>query len=149
MAVFSPDGETLAIGGQTIATNALLLSGNIGYVDLLNVSSGKMLRDFLVQDTEEVSCLAFSPDGKTLAVSGEKDKVELRKVSTGELLKRLDMGTVWSAESLKFSPDGNTLAIGVRNTGALELWNISNGGLFKTLKSDGYPVAIFVKPSEQ
>lgn len=140
---FSPDGRTLAIGEQRTGITRLTLSTyDMGAVELLNVSTGKVLRNFYVEDSDSVLCIAFSPDGNTLAVSGYSGKVELRKVTTGELLKTLDPETIAHLSSLVFSRDGNTLAVGV-DYSALQLWDVTGGKLLNTLKSDSYSVATF------
>src|SRR5262249_9755746 len=56
-----------------------------------------------------VSCVAYSPDGKTLASSSEDGTVRLWDAPTGEPLASLT-GHQSAVRSVAFSPDGKTLA---------------------------------------
>ncbi|MGB6177136.1 MAG: hypothetical protein WBF43_12555 [Methylocella sp.] len=61
--------------------------------------------------TEDVSVVAFSPDGRTLA-SGSGDKtIKLWGMASGELLRTLT-GHTNSVVSVAFSPDGGRLPPG-------------------------------------
>ena len=53
-------------------------------------------------------CLAFSPDGKTLAASGSGKVIKLWNVEKGEAIANLD-GHTSDVYSLIFAPDGKTL----------------------------------------
>ena len=56
---------------------------------------------------EYVSCLAFSPNGRTLATSSADGTVKLWNAATRHELASLKLGNL---EHLTFSPDGQTLA---------------------------------------
>lgn len=93
---FSPDGNTLAI------------------------REGKKLKIFEIATTSlknafnaiyYVRCMAYSPDGKTIAIGMQMKKiVELWKI-TGEKIHRIECD--YQLRNVTFSPDGNTLAIGL------------------------------------
>ncbi|HZU95377.1 MAG TPA: WD40 repeat domain-containing protein [Planctomycetota bacterium] len=70
----------------------------------------------------KVESLAFSPDGKTLAVGGKKRSLGLWAVETGKLVAKLAPGE-GDVRSLAYSPDGKTLAVGVGRV--VELWDTS------------------------
>jgi hypothetical protein len=78
--------------------------------------------------------VAFSPDGRTLAIGSEFDfklwDVESRK----ELVPLL--GQVRLVNSVAFSLDGRTLAISGRGTG-VELWNVQSRKKLATLRGHG------------
>ena len=74
-----------------------------------------------------ISCVTFSPDGKTLASGTGYDtryEVRLWDAVTGEHLKTLE-GHRGELVSLTFSPDGKTLASGSRDS--IRLWDVSTG----------------------
>ena len=74
--------------------------------------------------TWELSALAFSPDGGTLASASWDDPVRLWDVHTGKLRAALP-GYVNYVSSIVFSPDGKTLAIA--NAYEILLWDAETG----------------------
>src|SRR5262249_26720780 len=69
-----------------------------------------------------VEDVAFSPNGKTLALASREATVQLWDVATGKLLKTLK-GHSSAVTAVAFSPDGRTLASGsVDHT--VRLWNV-------------------------
>ncbi len=127
---FSPDGKLIAAANDQQT------------VKLINVTTGKTFASLQIVAKEEaallaypagaaafqVSILAFSPDGNTLAVGTNLGQVKLFDVQSGKLLRSLDDAkarlaeketpdkstpikrAMGSIESLAFSPDGKTLA---------------------------------------
>ena len=85
----------------------------------------------LTGHTEEVSSVAFSPDGQTLASGSKDNTVRLWRVSDGALLQTLTghSRAVWS---VAFSPDGQTLASGSMYN--VRLWQVEDGALLQTLE---------------
>ena len=61
---------------------------------------------------DKILCLAYSPDGKTIASGGRNDPVRLWNAETGELIRTLAEHWVWA---VAFSPDGEFLATGGAN----------------------------------
>jgi RNA polymerase sigma factor (sigma-70 family) len=112
--VYSPDGKTLATKFAD------------GTVRLWDVKTGKE-RAIL---KGPAGCLAFSPDGKTLAMGGsnsvgswergERNTLKLWDVETGMLTYTLD--AMWDVDSLAYSPDGKTLALYSYN---VVLWEVA------------------------
>jgi RNA polymerase sigma factor (sigma-70 family) len=105
---FSPDGKWMASGGYANEKYDY-------FARLWNVETGKEVRRFrLGQKGCGVRCLAFSPDGETLATLGTHGGtiLWLFDVDTGKersaFLKEGDHRT--RAGSLAFAPDGKTVA---------------------------------------
>ena len=122
---FSPDGHTLASGGED------------GSVRLWEAATGA-LRHTLEGHGDGVLSVAFSPDGRTLASGSYDRSVRLWEAATGVLLHTLEGhgGQVWS---VAFSPDGHTLASGGYD-GSVRLWEAATGGQLHTLEGHGYGV---------
>ncbi len=149
---YSPDGKTLALGGfkaihlhdlasgkeRTIPTpdpgwvhrlawapdGSLLASTDLNTVRLWEVQTGKQRQPPLNEHPRLVKALAFSPDGKTVALGGglfhpkahitrrwSQGQVKLWDVASGKartLIHRPGTGIT----CVRFSPDGHTLAAG-------------------------------------
>lgn len=87
---------------------------------------------------EDVSRLAFSPDGKTLATGGENCGLHFWNARTGkekQLSPRLD-----STYALAFSPDGALFGTGTSDLVGVGLWSARSGALIRTLK-EPYPAS--------
>jgi WD40 repeat protein len=135
----SPDGRLLA---ASTGTDPIMVS-------LWEVETGRPLRQFEDRRIEEhpggVECLAFSPDGRTLALAVYPDprlpppvprdppslglplgtEVRLLEVATGGERRRLE-GHTDRVSSLAFSPDGKVLVSGSADTTLLvwDLWGL-------------------------
>ena len=90
--------------------------------------------------TDYVGCVAFSPDGKTLA-SGSADRtIKLWDVATGQERGPPSRGTL-EVSRLAFSPDGKTLASGGGRIRTVKLWDVATGKEPATLKGHTVPGA--------
>jgi len=117
-AAFSPDGVLLATADQNI--------------DLWDPKRGAPLRT-IKAEAHNINTLAFSPDGKTVAVGTSERTVKLFDVASGALQHSLSGhgGPVWS---VAFSADGRLLASGSNDT-TVKFWNPSTGELLATAAS--------------
>jgi WD40 repeat protein len=95
-----------------------------------------------------VYCVAYSPDGKTLASGGgwEGDRtIKLWNVQRGKEQATLD-GHTDGVRCVAFSPDGKTLASGGYDY-TIKLWDVQTGKKLTTLKGHtGWVTSVAYSP---
>jgi RNA polymerase sigma factor (sigma-70 family) len=111
---FSPNGRFLA---------SVLFKGEgtPWEMSLFDLAAGKE-RYRLRSPEGRIHILAFSPDGKYLAMGCQLKELILWDVATGREVRRLGS----AGSSAAFSPDGKTLAA-VSGQGAIRLWDVATG----------------------
>jgi serine/threonine protein kinase/WD40 repeat protein len=117
---YSPDGRTLASGGQD------------GLVKLWEVATGRELGT-LSSHKACVNCVAFSPDGQLLASVGCDQLLKLWDPATQAIIGTLE-GPTGEIHSLAFSPDGKLLATG-GHVGVTCVWDVANQEILATCQS--------------
>ncbi|MBI1918529.1 MAG: WD40 repeat domain-containing protein [Planctomycetes bacterium] len=127
---FSPDGTRVAAGGYD------------SRLYLWDLATGKKLVDVpahppIPANTEErpltvVDAVAFSPDGKEVAVGGADGRIHQFGAADGKLLRSLS-GHTSAVTSLVYHPAGPLLVSGSKD-GSVRLWNPANGQALKTLE---------------
>ena len=109
---YSPDGRYLAAAGWN------------GAIDLWDVPSQRVVRQFASKDHPNLNDVAFSADGRKLAVAGLL-AVQVWDVATGQPLYNL-VGHDPVVYGVVFSPDGRLIATS-GGDGTIRLWNTADG----------------------
>ena len=122
---YFPDGKRLAV------------ASSIG-VWIYDTETGKAL-DILIEDTDPVRSIAFSPDGKLLA-TGNKDKSIHIWDSTTFQLKGTCVGHKDEVEYLTFNVRGDQLA-SASEYWTIKIWEVDSCQLLKTCFTDLSPCA--------
>lgn len=137
-AAYSPDGGTIAASSYRASKgDGAGDKGDSGCIQLWDTATRRLSTLTLGESDFLPNAVAFSPNGKTLAVgSAGSDSVTLWNMATGRVrttLKREwdfdDDSWSWT-NALAFSPDGKTLAVSGQdyNTGGegqIRLWDLS------------------------
>jgi WD40 repeat protein len=116
-AAVSPDGRFLVCAGGDNEKG-------VHFVRLWEIATGKELRRFPTGGGG-TRCLAFSPDGSTLATGDDnarpKAMIHLFDVATGKEYRQIPLPDSASIRSVAFAPDGKTIAAsGDKTTGLLD-----------------------------
>jgi WD40 repeat protein len=112
------EGEVLTLA--TCQVENLLASGHQnGNVNIWDSARGVRLHS-LHGHSDKVRCLAFTPDGKTLASGGDDKTIRLWHVQTGELL--LSIPVEHAVNGLAFDHKGRRLAAALYD-GAVKIWS--------------------------
>jgi WD40 repeat protein len=88
--------------------------------------------------------VAFSPDGRLLALSDTKGNVKLYTATTGSLLQTLTTHHDW-LNGFSFAPDSLTAATRDGQDRTVRLWNLSDGKELRELKGRGTDLETFFK----
>ena len=107
----SPDGATLALGGED------------GRVRLLDLASGRVRALTGGRHAAQVHSEAFSPDGDTLATGDEEGNVIVWDLREGRAIETLE-GHRAAVDSQAFSPDGRTLYT-ASNDESVRIWDVA------------------------
>lgn len=138
---FRPDGEMLASAGGGGDPDGFFRPGELY---LWDVRSGRQIRAFRGID-DRLDCIAFSPDGTTIATGGYDQVVRLWEPEGRE--SRALPRHFAHVDCVAFSPDGARLASssGGDNAGALlgelRVWDTASGRRLWGLKDDDYSIA--------
>jgi WD40 repeat protein len=119
---WSPDGQTLATGGEDDSIKLWKRDGS----SIVKIKANQ----------DNVMSVSWSPDGQTLATGGEDGSVKLWKrdgSSIAEIKANQDIVT-----SVSWSPDGQTLATGGED-GSVKLWK-RDGSSIAEIKASPFRV---------
>ncbi|NQU25418.1 MAG: protein kinase [Candidatus Nealsonbacteria bacterium] len=134
---FSPDGRFLASGGGTWHT--------FGEVKLWSVTSSapECVRTF--EQADIVYCVAFSPNGETLAVVDDFRAGIVKLWDIPSRRKPLILQGHGFISTVAFTPDGNRVVTGSAN-GTIKFWHSSNGEEIGTIRVDEQIRSIAIFP---
>src|SRR5262249_10290077 len=122
--VFQPAGSQVARGALSADGKQAAVGGAEGAARVYDTTTGKMTLE--LQAPKGASALAFSPDGKTLALADTDaavSPVRLFDAATGKELAVLE-GHTSAVYGLMFSSDGKRLASAGQD-GTLRVWDVA------------------------
>ncbi|HTK76608.1 MAG TPA: serine/threonine-protein kinase, partial [Gemmataceae bacterium] len=120
MAVFSPDGKTVASGGWD------------GTIQLWDTGTGSPRRTLRGHDSD-VNCVHFSPDGRWLASASDDGTVRIWDLHSHGVSDVLH-GHKGEVGTAVFAPDGRTLVSGGED-GVIRLWDVDSRTLRREWKA--------------
>lgn len=124
---FSPDGKTLASGGEgefIRGEDGNFLRDN-GIFHVWDTVEGKRKHRFAGDNMYDIRSVAFRPDGSLLAGGDEFGQIHLVDPNTGKYIKKLEAHSK-EVVAISFSADMRTLATGSRD-GSVRIWEVASG----------------------
>lgn len=117
------------------SNNGEMLAEGAGWGDasikITNIKTGKSW--FLDGHPSVVGGIAFSPDGKFLAVSGSDRFIHVFDIATKSVVKKLD-GNSKPLKSISFSPNGEYLSV-LNDDGEMSVWHLADEKLLRGAKA--------------
>lgn len=124
----SHDGKLFAEGG----------SWGDASIKLTDIRSGESR--FLDGHPGVVKAIAYSPDGRYLAIGGSDKNIYVLDIANHALTKTL-VGHTGPVSSVAFSPDGKALLSSSEDK-LMKVWNWKEGQLLRDIKSDEDPFGV-------
>jgi WD40 repeat protein/class 3 adenylate cyclase/tRNA A-37 threonylcarbamoyl transferase component Bud32 len=144
----APEGQSLPYAGLRVAVSpgggSFAVPDRAGYVDVLDSHTLALARRIPVSPGSQVSAVALSPDGRTLAATTADGRLRFADLlgRLGPLLPAYGTDpTDRAAWSLAFSSDGHWLATAGLPGAALRLWDARRRRLVNSSELSPYPLA--------
>ena len=134
---FTPDGK-------------YVISASRDAIQLLNIETGEMeLKPFQFDEPcVEFLKVAFSADGKYMALALDTDQIQLQNIETGKLEATFEAPRYFSTISSSFSPDGKYIVCDSNHS--IRLWNIETGQeVWKRIKNNTVTGFVAFSPDGQ
>jgi WD40 repeat protein len=132
----SPDGKTLAVSQHVPGRNKLAVEPSF---HLWDIDTGKIKVDLTKEITGGMTAVAYSPDGKWLAMcrgnlelEGPTGKVTLHDPTTGKKIRELTPTHTRGANAIAFHPDGKHIFSAGRDQ-LVKIWQLEEGKLVRDL----------------
>ena len=135
---FSPDGALVLAARNALSARGVFV---LSFWDAVSGREmGVMPEDpEHIEHTGAISCLAFSPDGRTLATGSLDHSIRLWNLANRQRVAALQ-GNLTEVWSLAFTPDGQSLVSGAKD-GGVKLWPTHRAQKDDVLAGDWQPLA--------
>lgn len=120
---FSPDGRLLAIGSGP--------PSRFGDLKILEVATGKVVRDFGEVHSDTILGVRFSPDSKQLATAAADKLCRLFDVESGQMARAFE-GHTHHVLGVAWRDSGESLATASAD-GSIKLWRVETGEQLRTI----------------
>ncbi|MHB1560748.1 MAG: WD40 repeat domain-containing serine/threonine protein kinase [Isosphaeraceae bacterium] len=121
LAVFRDADEVRAVAFPSRGKPGLLATANQGgSIKLRDPETGEVIRT-IRGAADQLGCLAFTPEGRSIAAAGKGKVIRIWDIATGQELLALE-GHHARVNALAFAPDGSALA-SCSHDGAVKLWH--------------------------
>jgi WD40 repeat protein len=117
-------------GGKTVVS-----SGYLGTIHTFRVDTAREARPAKIRGGQ-VTSLAYSADGRTLAVGGDDRRIRIWDLVRGTQIRSWQVSHRL-IDRLALSPDGKTLASAGNDAVFVHLWDVGTGKEISTLKHAG------------
>jgi WD40 repeat protein len=125
-AAVSPDGKRLATWGKHVVRMIGESEDATKIVQQWDIATGSELRQLKIDRANvQINAVAYSADGKTIAVASGMSTFHLFDAASGDELRRF-AGRRGITAVLQFSPDGKLLVAGSVD-GAVQAWHTADG----------------------